>query len=96
MTAGTERHTVVTSRTGNGHTPRLASSSQTPVTEEVVMSPTVTTVDELDCQLAVAVIALGVARHSFDRCPSAENAEAVGAAESSVDGLLDQRYAAQQ
>jgi hypothetical protein len=60
------------------------------------MSPTVTTIDQLDCEIAVAFIALGVARHSFDRCPSAENAEAVGAAEASVDRLLDQRYSAQQ
>ena len=60
------------------------------------MSPTVSTIDQLDCEIAVAFIALGVARTSFDRCPNAENAEAVGAAETSVDRLLDQRFAAQQ
>jgi hypothetical protein len=86
----------VTSATGNGHTPSLASSSQIPIAEEVAVSPTVVTIDQLDCELAVAVIALGVARTSFDRCPSAENAEAVSAGESSVDRLLDQRFAAQQ
>ena len=60
------------------------------------MSPTVTTIDQLDCEIAVAFIALGVARTSFHRCPSGENAEAVTAAEASVDRLLDQRFAAQR
>jgi hypothetical protein len=67
---------------------------QTPI-EEVVMSPTVTRLDQLDYDISVAYIALGVARSSFDRCPSAENAQAVQAAEGSVDRLLDERFAAQ-
>jgi hypothetical protein len=86
----------MTSATKNGHTGCLASSSLIPKAEEVAMSATVTTIDRLDCEIAVASIALGVARSSFDRCPSAENAEAVSAAEGSVDRLLDQRFAAQQ
>jgi hypothetical protein len=60
------------------------------------MSPTVTTLDQLDSDISVAYIALGVARRSWDRCPSGENAEAVDAAERCVDRLLDQRLAAQQ
>jgi hypothetical protein len=60
------------------------------------MSPTVTSLDQLDYDISVAFIALGVARGSFDRCPSGENADAVGAAERCVDRLLDQRFAAQQ
>jgi hypothetical protein len=86
----------MTSATGKGHIRWLASSSQIPKAEEVAMRATVTTIDQLDCEIAVASIALGVARSSFDRCPSAENAEAVSAAEASVDRLLDQRFAAQR
>ena len=37
------------------------------------MSPTVTTLDQLDYDISVAYIALGVARRSCDRCPSGEN-----------------------
>ena len=33
------------------------------------MSPTVTTLDQLDSYISVAYIALGVARRSWDRCP---------------------------
>jgi hypothetical protein len=60
------------------------------------MSPTVTSLDQLDYDISVAYIALGVARGSYDRCPSGENAEAVDNAERSVDRLLDERFAAQQ
>jgi hypothetical protein len=60
------------------------------------MSPTVTSIDQLDYDISVAYIALGVARGSYDRCPSGENAEAVDNAERSVDRLLDERFAAQQ
>jgi hypothetical protein len=60
------------------------------------MSPTVTSLDQLDYDISVAYIALGVARGSYDRCPSGENAEAVDNAERSVDRLLDARFAAQQ
>ena len=60
------------------------------------MSPTVTTLDQLDCDISVAYIALGVARSSWDRCPSAENAHAVDEAEGCLNRLLDERFAAQQ
>ena len=59
------------------------------------MSPTVTTLDQLDYDFSVAFIALGVARSSWDRCPSAENARAVGEAEGSMNRLLDERLVAQ-
>jgi hypothetical protein len=60
------------------------------------MSPTVTSLDQLDYDISVAYIALGVARGSLDRCPSAENERAVGEAESCVNCLLDERFVAQQ
>ena len=60
------------------------------------MSPTVTSIDQLDYDISVAFIALGVARSSWARCPSGENAEAVDTAERSVNRLLDERFAAQQ
>jgi hypothetical protein len=64
--------------------------------QEVVMSPTVTSLDQIDYDISVAYIALGVARGSFDRCPSSENARAVEEAETRVDRLLDERFAVQQ
>ena len=60
------------------------------------MSPTVTTLDELDLDISVAYIALGVARSAWTRCPSGENERLVGAAEAAVDRLLEERFAAQQ
>jgi hypothetical protein len=58
------------------------------------MSPTVTSVDEIDLDISVAYIALGVARSSFTRCPSAENERLVADAMADVDRLLDARLAA--
>jgi hypothetical protein len=58
------------------------------------MSPTTTSPDQLDGDLAVASIALGVARSSYARCPSGENAREVAAALAAVDRLLDLRLAA--
>ena len=60
------------------------------------MSPTVASLDQLDYDISVAYIALGVARSSWARCPSAENARAVDEAEDCVNRLLDERFAAQQ
>jgi hypothetical protein len=60
------------------------------------MSPTVASFDQLDYDISVAYIALGVARSSWDRCPSAENARTVDEAEGCVNRLLDERFAAQQ
>jgi hypothetical protein len=64
--------------------------------EEIAVSPTVTSIDQLDYDISVAYIALGVARSSWDRCPSAENARVVDEAESCVDRLLDERLATQR
>ena len=58
------------------------------------MSPTITSVDEIDLDIAVAYIALGVARGAFGRCPSAENEQRVTDAVAAVDRLLDARLAA--
>ena len=60
------------------------------------MSPTITSVDEIDLDISVAYIALGVARTSFTRCPSAENERRVEQAEAAVDRFLDARLAAAQ
>jgi hypothetical protein len=58
------------------------------------MSPTITSVDEIDLDISVAYIALGGARHAFARCPSAENETRVTEAVADVDRLLDARLAA--
>jgi hypothetical protein len=58
------------------------------------MSPTVTSLDQIDLEIALAVVALDVARSAFTRCPSAANQHAVDEAESAVDRLLDERLAA--
>ena len=48
------------------------------------MSPTITSIDQIDYDISVAYIALGVARASFSRCPSGENAQLVHEAEGTV------------
>jgi hypothetical protein len=58
------------------------------------MSPTITSVDEIDLDISVAYIALGAARSSFAHCPSAENELRVADAVADVDRLLDARLAA--
>jgi hypothetical protein len=60
------------------------------------MSPTVTSLDEIDLEVSVAYVALGVARSAFTRCPSGENQRAVDDAENAVNQLLDARLAAQR
>jgi hypothetical protein len=62
--------------------------------EEIAVSPTVTSIDEIDYDISVAYIALGVVRSSFERCPSAENARRVDEAAADVDRLLDARLTA--
>lgn len=57
------------------------------------MSPAITSVDEIDLHIAVAYVALGVARGAFTRCPSAENEQRVTDAVAGVDRLLDARLA---
>jgi hypothetical protein len=59
------------------------------------MSPTVTSLDQIDLEISLAFIALGAARTAFARCPSAENAQAVDEAESSLNLQLDTRFVAQ-
>jgi hypothetical protein len=58
------------------------------------MSPTVTTLDEIDLDISLAFVALGVARSAFARCPSGENQLVVDEAEGVVDRLLDTRLTA--
>ena len=58
------------------------------------MSPTITSIDQIDLDISVAYVALGVARRSFTRCPSAENERRVTDAVADVDRLLDARLAA--
>jgi hypothetical protein len=58
------------------------------------MSPTITSVDEIDLDISVAYIALGGARNAFAHCPSAENERHVAEAVAAVDRLLDARLAA--
>ena len=60
------------------------------------MSPTVVSLDQLDHDIAVAYIALGVARTSWERCPSAANDRVVDEAESCVNRLLDERLEARR
>ena len=58
------------------------------------MTRTVTSVETLDLEIAVAYIALGVARNASAHSPSAENARRVAEAEADVDALLDRRLTA--
>jgi hypothetical protein len=58
------------------------------------MTRTDTSVETLDLEIAIAHIALGVARSAAARSPSAENARRVVEAEADVDALLDERLAA--
>ena len=60
------------------------------------MSTTVTSLDQIDLDISIAYIALGVARTAFTRCPSGENAGAVDDAESALNQLLDARLAARR
>ncbi len=59
------------------------------------MSPTVTTIEEIDLEISVAYIALGGARGVWERCPTADNARRVDEAQAEVDRLLEERFTAQ-
>ncbi len=59
------------------------------------MSPTVT-LDQLDSDISVASNALRDARRSRDRSPNADNERLVADAESSLNRLLDERFAVQR
>jgi hypothetical protein len=63
-----------------------------PDTETPSAAPSST--EEIDLAIAVAYVALGVARSAEAHCPSAENAQRVADAVAAVDALLDQRLAA--
>ena len=58
------------------------------------MSTTLTPIDRIDSDISIASIALGVARASYARCPSSENARVLDRAVDAVDRLLDERLAA--
>ena len=58
------------------------------------MTRTVTSIETLDLEIAVAYIALGVARSAATHSPSAENVRRVAEAEADVDALLDRRLTA--
>jgi hypothetical protein len=55
------------------------------------MTRTVTSIETLDLEIAVAYIALGVARGAWEHCPSGENDRRVAEAAAAVDALLDER-----
>lgn len=58
------------------------------------MTRTETSIATLDLEIAVAYIALGVARSAAVRSPSAANLRRVAEAEADVDALLDRRLTA--
>jgi hypothetical protein len=58
------------------------------------MSPTITSLDQLDYDISLAYIVLGVARSAWTHCPSAENTRRVQEAEQAVNALLDDRLTA--
>ncbi|RFU18973.1 hypothetical protein [Geodermatophilus marinus] len=60
------------------------------------MTRTVTSLDDLDLEIAVAYIALGVARSAHAHSPSGPNTRRVEDAVAEVDRLLDTRLAAAQ
>ncbi|MGY1603900.1 hypothetical protein [Geodermatophilus sp. SYSU D00815] len=57
------------------------------------MSPTVTTIDQLDLDISLAYLVLGAARSAWAHSPSAENTRRLAEAERDVDALLDERLA---
>jgi len=59
------------------------------------MSTSVTSVDQIDLDIALAFVALSGARSVSTRCPTGENARRVDEAEAEVDRLLDLRLVAQ-
>jgi hypothetical protein len=61
---------------------------------EADMSTSITAIDQLDYDISLAYIALGVARSAWAHCPSAENTLRVVEAERDVDALLDERLLA--
>ncbi len=93
MTIGTDRNPAMTSPSEIRHTCDLAFAVQTPTVPEVAMSTTISPLERIDADISIASIALGVARTSFARCPSSENARVLDGAVAAVDRLLDERLA---
>src|SRR3954453_10606329 len=60
------------------------------------MSPTITAIDQLDYDISLAYIALGVARSAWIHCPSAENTRRVNEAEQHLGSLLAARRRARR
>ena len=58
------------------------------------MTTTISPLERIDSDISIASVALGVARASFARCPSSENARVLARAIAAVDRLLDERLAA--
>jgi hypothetical protein len=58
------------------------------------MSPSITTIEEIDLEISVAYISLGGVRVLCDRSPTAENARRLQEAQEEVDRLLDARLLA--
>jgi hypothetical protein len=94
VTVGTDRNATITSATVFRHTGDLAFAVQTPTVPEAAMSTTVSPLERIDADLGLAAVAMGVARGSYARCPSVENARVLDRAAAAVDRLLDERLAA--
>ena len=58
------------------------------------MSPSITTLNEIDLEISVAYITLGGVRGRWERSPSAENAQRLREARAEVDRLLEERFRA--
>ena len=57
------------------------------------MDPSMTCIENLDLEISVAYLTLGVAREVWARCPVADNQRRVDAAEAEVNRLLERRFA---
>ena len=57
------------------------------------MDPSITCIENLDLEISVAYLTLGVVREVWTRCPVAENQQRVDEAEAEVNRLLDRRLA---
>ncbi len=60
------------------------------------MERSITAIENLDLEISVAYLTLGVVREVWIRCPVAENQRRVDEAEAEVNRLLDRRFAVQQ
>jgi hypothetical protein len=87
VTVGTDRNATITSATVFRHTGDLAFAVQTPTVPEAAMSTTVSPLERIDADLGLAAVAVGVARGSYARCPSVENARVLDRAAAGVGGM---------